>query len=298
MLDATQLGAALYIPATHPDLQAIASGDKLQYVRTIIFCTEDAVAERDLPKALANLGAALPLLSGDGKRAVFVRVRNPEVMALVLALHGIELASGLVLPKIHADSMEQYLRGLDTPKGRALTLMPTIETREAFCDRDMHALLHVLEREGVRPRVVALRIGGNDLLALLRMRRSRGRTIYDTPIGQVIARLATIFIPSGFALAAPVFEHLDDVATLKSEIVHDLNHGLIGKTAIHPAQVRLIEESYKVDEHDLDAALRILDPSAPGVFRLHQSMCEPATHRPWAQSIITAAERFGRANAA
>ncbi|MER2511476.1 MAG: HpcH/HpaI aldolase/citrate lyase family protein, partial [Nitrosomonas ureae] len=148
-----------------------------------------------------------------------------------------------------------------------------------------------------RERILTLRIGGNDLLSLLRMRRPRGRTIYETPIGQVIARLATTFIPYGFSISAPVFEYLDDVQTLSREIEEDLNHGLLGKTAIHPTQVPLIERHYQVRQQDVEAAMRILHHDAPGVFKLHQSMCEPATHRPWAHSVLEAARCFGSVSA-
>jgi citrate lyase beta subunit len=40
-----------------------------------------------------------------------------------------------------------------------------------------------------------LRIGGNDLMKLIGIRRPRDRTIYQTPIGYVIANLVTIFKP-------------------------------------------------------------------------------------------------------
>ena len=41
-------------------------------------------------------------------------------------------------------------------------------------------------------------IGGNDLLNLLGLRRQRGHTLYETPLGAVIARLVTTFKPHGF----------------------------------------------------------------------------------------------------
>ena len=57
-----------------------------------------------------------------------------------------------------------------------------------------------------RARILVLRIGGNDLLNLLGLRRQRGHTLYETPLGAVIARLVTTFKPHGFRLSAPVFE--------------------------------------------------------------------------------------------
>lgn len=291
MLDPYALGAALYVPATHPALSEIITGQKLLHVRTIIICLEDAVADRDLGAALANLQRGLRSQVRAVSRHLFVRVRNPQIMREVLAMPGVESLNGFVLPKITADNLSKYLRQL--PDG--MQVMPTIETREAFCDRKMDALCRKLEAGASRERVLALRIGGNDLLALLRMRRPVGATIYDTPVGHVIARLSTRFIPHGFALSAPVFEYMNDFATLEREITADLNHGLVGKTAIHPDQVPIIERCYRVSPHDAHDAARILDDNAPGVFASRGAMCEPATHRPWAAAVLRNARHYGQA---
>jgi citrate lyase beta subunit len=83
-----------------------------------------------------------------------------------------------------------------------------------------------------------------------------------------------------------VFEYLDDVATLQKEIKLDLAYGLIGKAAIHPAQVPTLESAYAVDREDYDMALSLSDREAPAVFRMHNALCEVATHQQWAESIM------------
>ena len=37
----------LYVPANHQHLLLIADGAKMAHLRSVIFCTEDAVADRD-----------------------------------------------------------------------------------------------------------------------------------------------------------------------------------------------------------------------------------------------------------
>ncbi len=293
MLNFPALGASLYVPTTHPDLEAIAAGNKLADVRSIIFCTEDAVKEIDLGSALANLANSLNHLQFTEGHRRFVRARNPEVLRQVLCMPGAALLDGFVLPKVTADNIDTYMDCLEHEGSPTHWVMPTLETREVFNDASVQDLLQRMDSAHWRERILTLRIGGNDLLSLLRMRRPRGRTIYETPIGQVIARLATTFIPYGFSLSAPVFEHFDDVQTLSREIEEDLNHGLLGKTAIHPTQVPLIERHYRVRQQDVEVAMHILHHDAPGVFKLHQSMCEPSTHRPWAHSVLEAARCFG-----
>jgi len=157
----------------------------------------------------------------------------------------------------------------------------------------MQGLRLALDAPGVRHRILALRVGGNDLLALLGLRRPRGMTIYRTPLGPVIARLVTTFRPYGFMLTAPVFEYLDLPELLEQEVSEDLAYGMIGKTAIHPTQIAPIEQHFRVTPHDLAVARAILDASAPAVFRMNDAMQEVATHRAWAERTIEQSRLFG-----
>ena len=143
-----------------------------------------------------------------------------------------------------------------------------------------------------RSRILCLRIGGNDLLNCLHLRRPADATLYQTPIGSLIARLVGLFRPHGFHLSAPVFEWLDKPELLAQEVREDLRHGLTGKTAIHPAQTALIEAHYRVPAADIALARQILE-SKQAVFAANGAMQEPATHRNWARNILAAAEVFG-----
>ncbi|RZA33676.1 MAG: ATP-binding protein [Lysobacteraceae bacterium] len=284
------LGASLYVPANHKDLASIANGDKLPGARSLIFCLEDAIADRELSWSLFNLSVVLANMRDEVAAERFVRVRNPDVMARVLAMPGAEKLTGFVLPKITRHNFETYFRLV---RDTAHVLMPTLETAEVFSDSEMLQLRAVFEAPGVRHRILALRIGGNDLLALLGLRRPRGMTIYRTPLGPVIARLVTTFRPWGFALTAPVFEYLDLPELLDQEVLEDLAHGMVGKTAIHPTQIGPIEQHYQVRPQDLAVARAILDDASPAVFRMDDAMCEVATHRAWAERLVEQSHRFG-----
>ena len=181
----------------------------------------------------------------------------------------------------------------DQLQGTPFKVMPTLETKEVFDFNAMTELRKGLLQDDIAQRILMLRIGGNDLMNLLGIRRPRSFTLYETPIGNVIAQLVTIFKPYGFSLSAPVFEYLDDVATLQKEIQLDLAHGLIGKTAIHPTQVPAIESAYAVDVEDYEMAISLSDREAPAVFKMHNAMCEVATHQQWAESIINREMCYG-----
>lgn len=283
------LGASLYVPTTHKNLLEIIQGQRLSTVRSLIFCLEDAVLEQDLEFGLDQLATALPYLEPDPNRLRFVRVRNPEVMRQVLSMEGISAIDGFVLPKISSLTLGAYLLSLS--EGSQFSLMPTLETKEVFEESKMLELRNMLE--GVRSQILSLRIGGNDLLNFLSLRRTRGKTLYQTPLSSVIARLVSIFKPHGYNLTSPVYDIAFDDQTLRQEVQLDLEHGLFGKTAIHPSQVEVIEQEYRVARLELHLAEAILQEDASAVFMIDHHMCEPATHRNWAWEVVSRAEIYG-----
>jgi citrate lyase beta subunit len=284
------LGATLYVPGTHPDLLAIANGHKLSHVRSFIFCTEDAIAEQELELALHKLAHALQHMPAQSRSLRFVRVRNTAIMARILAMPGVEKLSGFVLPKATRHNFAAYFALIQATN---FMLMPTLETAEVFDDDEMKQFRRLLEAPEVRQHILALRIGGNDLLALLGMRRPRNLTLYRTPLGPLIGRLVTTFRPWGFGLTAPVFEQLNNPALLDQEVQEDLAHGMVGKTAIHPDQVSLIERHYQVGQHDVEMAQQIVYQNNPAVFQMQGTMCEVATHSDWARTVLSQAQIFG-----
>jgi citrate lyase beta subunit len=206
-------------------------------------------------------------------------------------MDGIERIQGFVLPKMGPRTLSDWLRVWDDRHNH--WLMPILETVETFDRRQMEILRDRLEDSGLRDRVLCLRIGGNDLLNLLGLRRARGATVYDTPLRGVIADLVCIFHPAGYRLSAPVFERLDTPEVLAREVEADLQHGLVGKTAIHPTQIPVIEHLYQVSREDYDLASAVLHPDAAAVFKLHGTFCEPTTHRRWAAGVLERARVFG-----
>jgi len=290
MIEALQLGASLYVPATRPDLVSIGNRVKHPNLRSVIFCTEDAICSDDVPQALANLQHALAHFEA-GLMSRFVRVRNPTVLRRILQMDGVQKLTGFVFPKATLRNIDDYLTAI--PGEHPFRIMIILETADAFDPAEMAALRTRMLDESCRRRILSLRIGGNDLLQFLGMRRPRRRSIYATPLGPVIHQLVATFRPFGFNLTAPVFEWLDCGKLLAREARRDVASGLFGKSAIHPDQVPIIESAYKVGVRELHAAKQILAPNAPPVFRLDGAMCEPATHRAWATLICERAKLFG-----
>lgn len=287
-MDALELGATLYVPATRTDLFDIVTGRRHPGLRSAVLCLEDSIRPADVPRALTNLSVLLRRLSEEEARPpVFIRPRDDRMLAHILGFVGIEAIQGFVIPKATADSLPFYLRALASD---AHLLMPTLETREAFDQAELARMREQLL--AIKERILCIRIGGNDLLHTIGARRSSVRTAYEGPLGGTIAGLVTAFAPFGFSLSAPVFEHFDSPDLLREEVEHDIEHGLLTKTAIHPAQIEVIQSAYQVRATELAEAREILSGDR-GVFALNGSMCEPATHGRWAEAIVKRAAIYG-----
>ena len=291
-----RLGATLYMPATRTDIAAAILHNKISGLRSLVICLEDAVSEQDIPQALQNLRALLTHLA-QAKTAqgnacwplVFIRPRDTAMGEMLVREMDISAIDGFVLPKFTLAALPVWWRILESTE---LCMMPTLETEEVFDVLQMRELATTLLNHPCHTRIIALRIGGNDLMNVISLRRSRHLTLYDGPMGYAIKMLVAVFASRDFALTAPVCEHIDDHQIMDRELALDMAHGLVGKTAIHPNQISKIEAALMVSPADHADALRILN-STQAVFKSQGTMCEPATHRRWASAILARAQVYG-----
>jgi citrate lyase beta subunit len=289
MTDALQLGATLYIPAIRENMADIANGLKYPPLRSMVFCTEDSIHEQQIDLALYRLAELLPALEKSDKLR-FIRARNPVILEKLLSLPHIDNISGFVFPKVDLHNFNDYFSLI---KNTAFKNMLTLESKDVFEQSKMCILRDKLLDANYQENILALRIGGNDLLHHLGLRRPTDKTLYETPLGFIIYQLITIFKPYGFELTAPVFEHLNKNELLMKETQHDISCGLIGKTAIHPEQLHIIESCFQINHDDLATARAILHEKAEAVFKMNGSMCEIATHRSWANNVIKRHQFYG-----
>lgn len=303
------LGASLYMPATRSDIWQVISRAKLKNINSVIICLEDAVSETDVEIALIQLQSLLTTwarymetLSTAGNSAygtsatferplVFVRPRHAQMLRQLADFDHIGLLDGFVLPKVDMPSLSNWRMACQYISSDSL-LMPTLETAALFNPIHNQEMAVALKEAFDQP-VFALRIGGNDLFAALRLRRPKNSSVYNTPIGTLISQLLGCFVPYGFYLTAPVFEYLDQPTLFMQELMQDVSLGLVGKTVIHPSQIPLVHQAFCVPATVFDEAQAILDSEAKAVFKYNNTMLEPATHRAWAEEVIKRAEAFG-----
>lgn len=291
-----RLGATLYMPATRGDIAKSILNNDIAGLRSIVICLEDAVSEQDIPAAIENLKQILTQLSAakaEGLGAdwplVFIRPRHVNMGRNLINYFDLSPIDGLVLPKFTFASLPLWW---EIMKDSHLSMMPTLETEDVFDVIKMRELATLLVEHPCHSRIIALRIGGNDLMNVISQRRPRDLTLYDSPMGYVIKMLVAVFGSRDFALTSPVCEHIDDHQVMERELALDMAHGLVGKTAIHPNQIAKIERALMVTAADHQDALRILN-SSQAVFKSQGAMCEPATHRRWAARVLEQAQVYG-----
>ena len=274
-MDAIELGATLYIPASRPDLAGILSG-RHPSLRSAVLCLEDSIHHQEVPLALTNLAKLLRDAAraepAEGRAALFVRPRDPAMLAHILGFEGVEALAGFVIPKATPDNFPAWLHGLADDRH---LLMPTLETPRLLDGPELRSLRDQLL--AVQPRILAIRIGGNDLLKAIGARRSALRTAYDGPLGAMIAGFVAAFAPFGFALAAPVCEHFANADLLREES-SDPIIPLVTKTpsipsrSRHPAAYRSCGRACRAGRWS---------PRPRVVFASRARCSEPATHRYW-----------------
>lgn len=291
--EAMSLGATMYVPILHPAIRDIVLGLKYPSLKSVVLCLEDALHLSDIDQGMSLLSRLMVDLDGpaSGPRRpwLFLRPRHLAMAEVICGLPGIHHLDGLVIPKLRIEQVQDWWR---LAHDANLRLMPTLECPWVLDPGALSEFARLLEGEAPH-RTIALRIGGNDLLATLQLRRVRGETIYEGPLAWALSQIMCQLGSRGYPLTAPVFDVLDDPVTLARECARDAAFGFVGKTAVHPDQIDVIHRCFAVCREDVALAHQTLSPGANAVSRAAGMMLEPATHRGWAKRILLRAAVYG-----
>ncbi|MGI2918521.1 aldolase/citrate lyase family protein [Vibrio parahaemolyticus] len=286
-----QLGASLYTPATNKNLLKELDGLKSES-KSMIVDTEDAVSEERLEEALENLEAALKRTVDKSKikKLRFIRPRNSTVLKRILKMEGVEKIDGFVLPKCTIDSSIIYREILENC-GMSFGVMPTIESIEMTKTSKIEQLKAIFE-SFEKTEIICIRIGGNDLFNELGLKRHPKVTIYETPLRIIIEKIVLGFKTSGFEIASPVFDIIDDRITLQRELEYDMSYGFFAKTAIHPSQASIIEQHIgEYAKQNVSKAQGVITESN-AVYIHDGQMMEKTCHINWSQRIVLLSSNY------
>ena len=282
-----ELGATLFVSALHKDLQAVVCNNKYPQLKSVLIDTEDGLSYESLESALKAIEELLKVY--EKKRLiVFIRPRNVEVLKEILKLKYIDKIDGFILPKFSLSNAEDYFYTL---KKYDFSLMPSIEGEELFNQNSLYELRAILLKN--RQNILLVRFGLEDMLRQLKMKRSCEDSVFDfSATSYVLGSFIATFKSAGFAISGGVYPCFNDDNGFIKDAKRDLKEGLFCKTIIHPRQIKLSNELYRVTKEELQEALEI-STSKEVVFNQNSKMAEVVTMKPQAQEIILRSEIYG-----
>lgn len=287
MINFIEMGATLFIPATHKDLKSVINGVKYQNLRSVLVDTEDSIDDKDIQIALSCIQEMLSSFT-KSKIFVFIRPRNVEILKEILSYKHIDKIDGFILPKFTLDNADEYLKVMGSSKHH---IMPSIEGRELFESSKLVELRDKLLPD--KDKIILIRFGLEDMLRQLRMRRTCEESIFDRSVtSAILGNFIAIFKASGFEISGGVYPCFKDEEGFKQDVLRDLKEGLFSKTIIHPSQIEITNQLYKVSQNEFDEA-RAISGSEKKISVQNSKMLEKDTMNPYAQYILSRAQAYG-----
>ncbi len=282
-----ELGATLFIPAIHKDLEAVVCNSKYPELKSVLIDIEDGIKSESLDTAFKAIEKLLKVYEKK-KLAVFIRPRDVEALGKILKLENINKIDGFILPKFSLLNAEDYFSLL---KDYDFLVMPSIEGEELFNQNSLYELRDILLKNAKN--ILLLRFGLEDMLRQLKMKRSCEDSIFDfSATSYVLGGFISTFKSAGFTVSGGVYPCFKDDEGFIKDVKRDLKEGLFSKTIIHPRQIRLTNELYRVTKEELREALEISNVSE-AVFNQNDKMAEVITMKPYAQEIILRSKIYG-----
>jgi len=269
----------LYVPGDHPDVvvKALASGADV-----VLVDLEDAVAPDRKEYARA---ATADLLSDPPPVPVHVRVNaldGPLAEADLKTLSPLPGLSGLRLPKVTSPAdVVRVAEGATPSEGGAIPLYALLETalgvEQAFAIASAHRALR------------GVSLGEADLRADLGVREDTG---LDWSRARVIVAARAAGLPPP---PQSVYPDIRDVEGLAASCAHGRTLGFLGRAAIHPRQLPIIERAYLPTQAQIDFAEAIIKAAAtdPGAQALPDGRFIDAAVVTGAHRTLALARRLG-----
>ncbi|MFJ1591228.1 HpcH/HpaI aldolase/citrate lyase family protein [Kitasatospora albolonga] len=230
----------LYVPGDRPETVAKALGCGADVV---IVDLEDAVApdRKEYARAATAELLADPVAAAPGAVPLHVRVHGENDIRALTGLPGL---SGFRLPKItHAVSVHHV-----AAVAPGVPLYPLLESALA--------LEHAYSIASAGPAVRGIALGEADLRADLGVREDSGLDWSRSRL-VVAARAAALPPP-----AQSVFPDVRDLDGLWASCVRGRGLGLLGRAAIHPRQLEVIERAFRPTAREIEEAEEIVAASA------------------------------------
>jgi citrate lyase beta subunit len=308
------VGALLYCPANRKTIVDSITRQRFGTKYSLALCLEDTIRDDCVAEAEHILTNSLCQLAKRTEQEtfylpkIFVRVRNARQIGRLYKAFGesIRLVTGFILPKFSLENADTYIQEIlraNELASQPLYTMPIFESPSIIDLRYRTEILYTLKEklDQIEDKVLNIRVGGNDLCHAFGYRRHDDESIHQIrPIADIFSDIITVY-GRDYVVSGPVWEYYHSSnweRGLYHEIADDKLCGFIGKTVIYPTQISIVNEAYKVSEHDYQDAAAILnwDKSSHSLVAgsvSKERMNEYKTHSNWALRTLLTAEYFG-----
>lgn len=250
------------------------------------------------------------------------------------------LLTGVVFPKFEVESGRDLLKEVRkiSTEQQPFYAMPILETNHVINKETRLNELWKIKQllDEYKANILNVRIGATDFSGIYGIRRSYETTVYDLAVlRDCIADIINLFqrADSAYTISGPVWEYFTPKDhALKSphrqpsfrksfgdvgyngrtecvnpymdglirEVHMDIANGLIGKTVIHPSQIRVVQALNVVSYEDYIDALNVTesvngDNGARKSF-FSNKMNEMKPHFYWAQKVLIKSQLYGVLN--
>lgn len=308
------IGALLYCPANNESIVRSLTTEKLGKRFSLALCLEDTINDDFVDEAeRIMIGSLKKIYEYKTEHEIFlpkifIRVRESgQIDRIMEALGSAQtLVTGFIVPKFTPEIADEYIDTVlaaGERYGRKLYMMPILESGAMIDLRTRTQMLYAIKEKLDRAEdiVLNIRVGGNDLCKHFGFRRHNDESIHNIkPVSNIFSDIVTVF-GLDYVVSGPVWEYFNGDGWdtgLKKEIEGDILCGFTGKTVIHPNQIAVVNEAYKVRRRDLEDANSILNWSRGSISMVagsqnNERMNEYKTHIIWARKVKMLAEVYG-----
>ncbi len=272
----------LFIPANKPGMMQNAD---IFAADSIIFDLEDAVALSEKDSARILLHNFLQTFKPNYE--VIIRINQIDHINGLLDLEALvsDRIDAIMLPKARTASVKKLAELLASfEKARKLKktikIIPLLELAAAILETEAIACL---------PRVDGILLGAEDLTNDMETER----TIIGEEIFYPRSKIAYAAKAYGIDAIDTPFTDVNDDQGLSQDAKKAKNLGMTAKAAIHPNQIRYINEVFSPSKDQIAWALKVLEATKTnlGVFSLDSKMIDkPIIER--CQKIIEKAKKY------
>lgn len=308
------VGALLYCPANNESIAKSIIQERFGTKYSLALCLEDSIKDDCVQDAECKLVTALKKIYEEKLTKdfyipkIFIRIRCPEQIPTLYARMGEaeKLITGFIIPKFALDNADAYIETmteLNKSADRTIYMMPIFESPTIINLQNRAEILYTLKEklDAVKEYVLNIRVGGNDLCHIFGFRRHKDESIHDIrPIANIFSDIISVF-GMDYVVSGPVWEYYSGEGWdtgLANELKEDRLCGFLGKTAIHPNQIAVINEACKICRSDYEDAKAVLNWDSDtnklvSGSALGERMNEYKTHYNWAKKVLCIAEYYG-----